>query len=339
MIVKINGRNFDQFNEIGMTTTLDTVASTFYIKARFNPNNEFHREIFRPLSYNRVEFFDNNNNILFTGTSINTSLTSSSVRQLQEVSGYSLAGVIDDSTIPQSYYPLERNNVTLQDIAQTLLSEFNLTFEVMQAVQNDMLLEYAKTTADPEQGVKDFLAKLASQRNIIMGHNVNGGVVFFRLNLNATPVMRITPQNCLSMNNATNGQGMYSDIVVIRQQSTRNPNIRPVDTINNPLVTVNRVLTKVLSSGTETDTSKAAENVLAKQLQAIKITVNFERIAEANVGDIVEIVNPEIYIFNFQRMVVSDKSITRTPESTTSALTLVLPESFNGSTPKNIFEI
>lgn len=339
MIVKINNRIFEHFSEIVITTMLDSFASSISIKTRFNPDNEFHREIFRPLAFNDIELFDNENNLKFKGVIINNSFSSSSTRELQELSGYSLGGVLEDTTIPQSSYPLEKNNISLRELVTLLLRDFNLGFEVIDSVAREMDLEYKKTVAEPEESIKNFITNLAAQRNIVIGHNNAGNLVFFRLDTTAAPTMYINPTNAVSMSTGVNGQSMYSEITVIRQPSRTNPNLSPVDTVGNPLVTPNKVLTKVLTSGTETDTARAANNILAKHLKNIKFNVNFATNVNLEVGNVVELQNPEIYLYNRARLIVGTKTVSITPESTTSTVELLIPESFTGESPKNIFEI
>lgn len=339
MIVKINGRLFEHFNEVGMSTSLDSMASTFYIKARFNPDNEFHREVFRPLAFNSVEFFDNDQKLLFTGVTLNSSLSSTKSRALQELSGYSKSGILENSTIPRSSYPLEKNNVSLRDISSQLLGEFGLSFTVSSLVEQDMSLQYSTAVAEPDESIKSFINKLAVQRNIIIGHNEKGDLVFFRVNPNATPKMFINPENCLTMNFSVSGQDMYSEITVLRQPSKDNPTLKPIDSSINPLVSTKKVLTKILSSGTETDTKKAADNILAKQLKNLRFTCTFEKIVDLNPGDVVEVQNPEIQLYNRTKLIVSAKSTIKNTTSETSTIELVLPEVFTGQTPVNIYDV
>ena len=121
MKVKINDRFYYSFDAVTINYKLDSVASAFSFKARFNPDNQFHKEIFKPLQYQKVEIFDNEDNLKLTGNILNTSLSSGSSRELQTISGYSKSGIIEDVNIPFSAYPLEKNNVSLNDIVRDVL--------------------------------------------------------------------------------------------------------------------------------------------------------------------------------------------------------------------------
>lgn len=337
MKLKINGRFFNFFSDITVNYKLDSVASTFSFSGRFDPDNSEHREIFRPLAYHKVEIFSDDDELLLTGNLVNTDLGSDSKRELQNLSGYSKAGILEDCTIRPSAYPLEKLNVNLEDLTQNLLSEFDIDFVVDDSVLNEMRIEYKKTVAQPTETIKSFISKLAAQRNIILSHNEKGDLVFFKPDLTAEPVLFLTPENTITMGLKVNGQQIHRNISVIRQPSKDNNSLSPVDTVENILVGADRSITKVLSSGSETETKKAADNALAAQLKSIDFTVFLNRIEDVKVGDIIEVQNPEIHLYDRTKLVISSIVVKETKTSNEMTLKLVLPETFSGEPPKNIF--
>lgn len=338
MKIKINGSFYDFFDDITISKKLDTVAATFVFKGRFNPDNQSHKAIYKPLAFNVVEVFNNDDKLLLKGVSLNTDLASTDLRELQPVSGYGKGGVLEDCSIPYSSYPLEKNNITLNELATDLLKPFGLSFTVDSSAEKDMNLQYKKTVARADDTVKSYLSKLASQRNIILGHSNDGELRFFKADTKASPKVFFNEENTESMRLSVSGQGMHSEISVIRQPSEDNPSLKPVDTITNPLVLVKRTLVKILSSGTETDTKKAADNVLAEELKNISVSVSLKKYEDLECGDMVEIQNPEIYFYNRVKMIISELTVKETSSSEEMELKLVLPETFNGEQPKNIFE-
>lgn len=338
MKVKINGRFYNFFDDITVDFKLDSVASSFVFKGRFQPKNKAHRELFKPLSYQSVEIFTNDDKKLLTGVLVNTDLVSSQVRELQPLIGYSKSGVIEDVTIPFSSYPLERNNVSLSDLTQSLLKDFNIGFVVDSRAVNDMNIVYPKTVAQPSETIKSFLSKLASQRNLIISHNEKGELLFLKPDTNLKPVLFLNDKNTLNMSLRVNGQGLHSKITVIRQPTKDNNSLTPVDTVLNPLVKSERTIVKILSSGSETETKKAADNVLASELSNIEIKVVLDKIIDIKVGQMVEVQNEEIQLYNRAKLIVSSIVLKETKDSEQTTLNLVLPETFTGETPKNIFE-
>jgi prophage tail gpP-like protein len=338
MKLKINDNFYSFFDDVTINKNLDSIASTFSLKGRFNPDNDFHKKIFKPLNYNKVEIFDDFDKLMLTGVAVNTSLKSVGSRELQVVSGYSKAGVLEDCTIPYSSYPLEKNNVSLTDVVSRLITEFGISFAVDSSVSNEMNLRYKKTVAEASESIKSFISKLAAQRNVILSHTADGNLLFYRPNTKASPRYYFTKENTISMSLDIDGQSMFSEISVIRQPSDENTNLSPFDTVKNDLVKAKRTLVKVLSSGNETDTKRAVENIIAAQMKSIKFTVDLKSYIDLDCGDIVEVENDEIYLYQGTRLMVSSIAIKENSNSKSMSINLVLPESFSGQVPKNIFD-
>lgn len=337
MKIKINNKIFDFFDDIAIDLSLDKIASTFSFKARFNPKNLDHQLMFQPLSYPKVQIFNDNDVLIFTGVIVNTQLESKKDPTLSSVSGYSLPGVLEDSTIPYSGYPLEKNNVSLKDVTTGLLEDFNLNFVIDSSVENDMNLIYKKTVASPSENVKSYLSKLSSQRNIVLSHTNKGELLFYRPNVNSKPKLFLNKENTVSMGVSVNGQGIHSEISVIRQPSKGNNNLNPVDEVINPIVFKYKPTVKVLSSGTDTDTKKAVSNAMADELKNISFKAELNRLEDLSVGDVVEVQNDELFLFKRTKLVISSIGIRENVKNTTMSLSLVMPETFTGEVPNNIF--
>ena len=56
MKIKINGKFVENYNELSITRSLDSIASTFSFKIRFNPENDDHKELFKPLQYHKKTY-------------------------------------------------------------------------------------------------------------------------------------------------------------------------------------------------------------------------------------------------------------------------------------------
>lgn len=337
MKIKINGRSFFFFTEGSIQLSLDSIASTFALKVRFNPENDDHKELFKPLQYFNIEIFNQKDALIFTGTILNHSFDSDKVKNLASISGYSLSGILEDVTIPISQYPLESTGRSLKDIAQKLCSAFNVGLVIDPSAANLVGQIYETTVASPTDTVKGYLAKLTSQKNVVLSHDAKGNVVIFKPNDNMKPRYFFNKGNTISMSSSYDGQSLHSHISVVRQPSDENAGVSTEDTIENPLIGKYRPTTKVLSSGEDTDTSKAANNELSAELKAISIKVKllglFDDIAP---GEIVNIHNHEIYSFAYSRYMVSSVTLNFNETEETTDLNLVLPETFTGNIPKNI---
>lgn len=345
MKIKINGLYYLHFNDVVLASSLDSVASTFAFTAKYDPANAQHRELFKPLSFHKVEMFDDDDKLLFTGEIVNNGFKSSAVPELVTLSGYSFGGVLEDCTIPYGAYPLESLDRSLKEIAERLLKYFGLKLIIYDNVKAECNQIYTKSVAELSGSVKDYLARLASQRNVVLSHDTTGNVILYRPDAKALPKGFFTKENTLNMGFEIMGQGMHSTLTTIRQPSKKdagvfaagNNGLTATDTITNPLVKKYRPHVDVLSSGSETDTSKGVRNTLASELKNIKLGFELNRWEDIGIGDVVEVQNDECYINKRTRFMVESTSRAENTQAKTQVFTLVLPETFTGEQPKLIF--
>lgn len=360
--VTIDKRNVDHFTAGSITLKLDSIASTFEFSSRFSAQNKEHQEMFKPLQYKSVEIFNSQDKLIFTGTILNHRFRSNSGRELVVISGYSKSGILEDVTIPVSSYPLESTNRSLKDIAERLCGLFGIKvlisdqaktisetavngkakkvrvksdFESLKAKSNSV---FGRTSASPTESIKDYLAKLAGQKNIILSHNEKGDVLLFQPDLLQKPKYFFTKGNSLSMGMDVNGQGMHSDINIVRQPSDENEGVSTTDVAKNTLIGKYRPTTKLLTSGEDTETKDAAKNELAAELKNITATVELQGLFdEIYPGEIVNVHNHYIYNYAYNRWMVDSITMKFDEKSDTTTLNLVPPESFSGDNPRNLF--
>ena len=374
MKIKIKGNYYDFVESFAFSQGLDSVASSFGFTVVFNPDDENHRNIFRPLSYPKVEFFDENDKKFFTGLILNHSFAATSQPDVLAVSGYSKSGTLEDCTIPYSLYPLESNKRSLTEIAQRYLQPFNIKIVVEESAKKDMNLVYEKTAAEPKDSVKEYLSKLASQRNILLSHNENGDLVFFKPDFSSKPKFTYTEENCLGINLEVNGQNMHSDITILRQPEKKktpkkkkkkseeekvdadgfpiglldgiiDPDPKPkkkkpkekpkfYDSIHNEMVEYFRPIVEILSEGDASATKNAALNLVAEEFKNIRFSVELSRWDDIRAGDVVELQSPKISVFKKLKLVVESFSKEMHKDSQSMSLSLMLPEAFTGSLTK-----
>lgn len=360
--INIDGKNVDFFTAGSITLKLDSIASTFEFASRFSAQNKEHQEMFKPLKYKEVQIFNSNDKLIFTGTILNHRFKSNSGRELVIISGYSKTGILEDVTIPVSSYPLESTSRSLKDIAEKLCGLFGIKvlisdqaktisetavkskaknvraksdYESLKAKSNSV---FGRTSASPTETIKDYLAKLAGQKNIILSHNEKGDVLLFQPDLLQKPRYFFTKGNSLSMGMDVNGQGMHSDINIVRQPSDENEGVSTADVSKNTLVGKYRPTTKLLTSGEDTETKDAAKNELAAELKNITATVELQGLFdEIFPGEIVNCHNHYVYMFAYTRWMVDSITLKFDEKSDTTTLNLVPPESFSGDNPRNLF--
>ena len=340
MKIKIENKFFNHFSNLTLKFNLDTFASVFSFDARFDPFNVEHQKIFKPLTYPKIEIFSNDMDLLLTGNIVNNDFTSTKTPQLVSFSGYTKSGILEDVTIPDSVYPLEKNNQSLSEISDQLLKPFGIGQLIESNVANEMNLVYEKAVAQPTQSVASFLTQLASQRNIVIGHTKKGDVYYFKAFIGSKPVKSYDESNLLSSKMAINGRAFHSDITVRRQPSDENVGVSTVDGVKNPNVEQIRSVCKILSSGDDTSTIQAAQNVLAAELRGIQLALELPKIDyELLCGQIIEFINPELFIYKKQKFVINEIIYNEDSGEDTMTINCLTPEAFTGGIPTNIFEI
>ena len=360
--IVVDKKNIDFFTAGSITLKLDSIASTFEFASRFSAQNEEHQELFKPLQYKDVQIFNSLDKLIFTGTILNHRFKSNSGRELVVISGYSKSGILEDVTIPVSSYPLESTNRSLKDIAERLCGLFGIKvlisdqakgisetvvngktkkvraksdYESLKAKSNSV---FGRTSASPTETIKDYLAKLAGQKNIILSHNEKGDVLLFQPDLLQKPRYFFTKGNTLSMSMDVNGQGLHSEINIVRQPSDENAGVSTTDVSKNSLIGKYRPTTKLLTSGEDTETKDAAKNELASELKNINATVELQGLFdEIYPGEIVNVHNHYLYNYAYNRWMVDSITMKFDEKSDTTTLNLVPPESFSGDNPRNLF--
>ena len=95
MELKIGGQKIQHFNHVAVSLRYDSVASVFSFNFYFDPSNADHKAMFKPGMYPDVTI-EHAGELLITGTLLSYSFSSSPVRQLLSISGYSKPGVLED---------------------------------------------------------------------------------------------------------------------------------------------------------------------------------------------------------------------------------------------------
>ena len=362
MEVVIAGRSVAYFNNGSITLKLDSIASTFEFSAYFKPQETEFQQLFKPLQYLPVEIYNSKKKLILTGTILNHRFSSNKGRELVTISGYSKCGILEDVCIaPSNNYSLESTNKSLKDIAQQLCKPFGINvvvssqsksisestvetgsktireksdYESIKAKANSV---FGRTASSPTETIRDYLAKLASQKNVVLSHNEKGEVLFFQPDYNQLPRYFFTKGNTVSMELDYNGQALHSDIYIVRQPSDENEGVSTYDVAKNTLVAKYRPTTKIMSSGEDSEVKDAARNELASELKSIALTIELQGLFdEIYPGEIVNVHNHYLYCYAYNRFMVDSITMKFDASSETTTLNCVVPESFNGGTIRNI---
>lgn len=342
--IKIDNKDYEGFSNVAVNLTFDAVASTFSFDAYFDPENDSHRELFRPLRYREVKIYEDNV-LLLTGNILSHRYSAQARNNLVPVSGYSKTGILEDVSIPPDLYPLETVNKSLKEIATRLTEPFGIGVVIDDEVADDAAKLYEKSASSGSDTVAGYLAQLASQRNITLTHTPAGNLRLARpKKVKAAIATYIENMPAVTIDLEVNGQGMHSETTVMRQGSITD-DLNGESTKKNPLVGQYRPLVKEQTKGGSGDTENAANNASSSELQGISLTITSDRWTWYD-GRRLSVITPDHYInvnspscFLSRTSVWFVKAVTLTENDKERGATIycVLPESFNGEEPKNIF--
>jgi len=355
MRIVIDKKTVNYFTTGTLTLKLDSNASTFEFSTYFQCQDKDYQEIFKPLQYKDIEVYNSKNKLIFTGTILNHRFKSTKARELVIISGYSKCGILEDVCVPPDKYPLESTNKSLKDIAMQLCGYYGINvlvsdqaksisetalkskvknvtaksdFATIEAKSKSV---FGRTSASPTESIREYLAKLASQKNIVLSHNEKGDVLLFQPDYMQKPRYFFTKGNTLEMTMDFNGQALHSDIYIVRQPSDENAGLSTFDLAKNTLVGKYRPTTKIMTSGDDAQTKDAAENELASELKAINLTVELQGLFdEIYPGEIVNVHNHYIYCYAYNRFMVDTITMKFDAKEDKTTLGLVIPETFTG---------
>lgn len=346
MKLKINNKKFDFFNDLTITLSYASIASTFSFSGFFAPENRDRKGLFKPFTYQKVEVLDENDKRLMTGRILNHGFTDSSVKALTSISGYSLPGVLEDCPIPLSLYPLQFDGKSLKEITEGLIAPFGLNLVISSLVAEAADKVYEKTEATDGQSIKSYLDELAAQRNIVLSHTDRGFLLFTRARANVKPIAKfIGGIPGVKMTLSTDGQRMHNEITVQKQTDIQNDNAGE-ETVSNPFVSIFRPTTQEQSSGDDIDTAQAIKNALSDELRGIVLTIETDRWTWNDDGkvtmrpnNIITVHNHDLHLYRFTSFFVESITFTDDGKKKKAFLTCVIPEVYNSQTPVNIFNI
>ena len=383
--LKIKGQEWLYFNKFEVDLKYDSIASSFSFDIVFDPKDKNQLKLFKPLQYPTIEIWTLKE-LVITGTIMNTCSSIAKEISLISCAGYSKSGILEDCTIDLNQYPLQYANMNLKEITQQLCKPFGLGVIVNNGVDliikkgSEQLESNTQTNqmAQPEgvlrksdnpdiatdegssevetqmpvtetqeiSTIKEFIASLCSQKNVILTHDRWANVVITKPVTNAIPVATYIegiPTTKISLD--VNGQEVHSKINIIRQQSLETDATGQEVAVNS-LVNKYRPLTKVLNNGQNTDAKTTAAMVRGEELKSIKLTIETDRwFLTGDTGrklirpnNCIWVISPSNFMPKKTKWFIETVHFTATTEGVSAVLTCVLPETFTGATPQNIFK-
>jgi len=173
----IDGTVFKFWQDVDITLPFDSMR-TFSLSAPFNADNPTYVQLFKPFTYKNCIVYVAGKKII-TGTIVKHSTKATGNSHTITVEGYSKPGILNDVNVSANSWPISFNGLDLEQIANKLCEPYSITV-IFDADKGAVFKGSDKIELDPDKMIFPFLIDLAKQRNLIIGDDANGNLVFRR---------------------------------------------------------------------------------------------------------------------------------------------------------------
>jgi prophage tail gpP-like protein len=174
--VFIDGTSIPLPDDYEIETFFDTLADRYQFNFPFTYDNPDITELFKPYGLQQIQIFMGNN-LFFTGVQESLINISSQRNIIIRSGGRSKPYLLIKSNMPNSAYPLEKTNLTLEQILNNwILPIFSLNLEV----NTDVGPLFERVAMEPTETIWNFISQLALQRNIVISKTPEGKVLLHK---------------------------------------------------------------------------------------------------------------------------------------------------------------
>jgi hypothetical protein len=244
MRIKINGIEITAFTNLNLNLVYNSVRSDFAFSIYWNPQDPKLRGIMLPGSYAFVSIIGNDGTYLLTGSIIAPAFKDSPTPTLVTVSGYSLTGVLADCEYSALFDSSQTNGLTLLQICKNVCAKFGISVidktngtAAQKRVSNtggtalSSVSAYTNGSASAEQEISqtapehnqkcnDYIAEIAGELNIVLGHDGYGNLVL-SVASDTPPIYNFDGSNPnTELNLSFDGSQMHSSITAVSQGGT-----------------------------------------------------------------------------------------------------------------------
>jgi prophage tail gpP-like protein len=330
----VDNSEFKFWSSFEITQSMSTF-DVFSFEAPFEQNSTI-KDVIKPLQFKPGQLFIDDE-LLSTIVLVDPLPTIGNSKSIT-VSGYAKPGVLNDSSIPFSEYPIEFVDQTLEQIAKTLAGIYGVEVEFLCSGSCRSGEPFSKVKLKVGQPPYSFLIKLAKDRGFLISNTPDGKLLFWKAANNPdvtilkeghTPLLDVVPN--------INPQGYYSEITGLGTVAY----IKETETvtIDNPLLKVKRPFVyKTKNKLTGADLQKAVKwktGLMIAESIKYSITVQGLRDERGNVwkpNTYINLTAPDAYVNNETTFLVDNLTLAKS-DSDITTMNLVLPESRNGKIP------
>lgn len=334
--IKIDGQRFAFFNEVSLTQEIDSF-DVFNFSAPFKSDEFIYREAFRPFGYKNVQVYYGSN-LFLDGTLLAPQSQSSPDIAPVSLTGYAKCGVLSKSNLSITRFPIEFNNQNLQQITNSMISDFGISATFESAAGNI----FKKVTPEPEQKILDFLINLAQQRGLLISNTIEGNLLFWKTRTGIiTSTFREGETPFISCIPNFDPDDFYSEITGIMPAKSGVAS-QKFTVVNNYMQSrgINRPYNFIISDAEQSDLQNAVKtkagfmfaNAISYQLKVFGHRNRNNQLYQKNT--LISVLAPNAMIFRDTTFLIKKVTLNRTEQGgDTTILDLVLPESYSGQIP------
>lgn len=202
-----DGKKFTGFTGYTVVCSVDTFDA-FSFSSVWDSGKKELRDLFRPFTYKECEvYFDGD--LIFKGRLLPAVPNVQPDSKTITVQGYPLCAVLNDSTLPDSLYPPEYNDLNLKQIAENIAGAFSVNVQVKADVGD----AFKSVEISPEDKILDFLGKLAEQRGVFLSNAQDGALLIWKPEQEeVSATFKEGEQPFISCVPALDGQKMFSHV-------------------------------------------------------------------------------------------------------------------------------
>jgi len=332
----IDGVKFKYWESVTVTSIIDGI-DTFAFSAPFDHDSKEFKEIFKPFSFKNVQIFLDDEMII-NGIMVSIEPLVSTSKTVK-ASGYSLPGALNDCCSPPDSFPLEFNDMNLFDIAEKIIAPFGL--KVVSDIES--FIHFDRVANKPTQNVLQFLIGLAKQQGFIISNTTKGELLITRPKIGKiSAILEQGHQPLTSISANFEPQKYFSSITGIAPVSTGSSGGK--FTIKNSLLSVVRPHTFSAndSEGKKISLDDAVNSKIARMfgnMVSYSAGISEWRSSKEIIywaGQTVSVLGPDAMIYKPYLLLIKSATLTKTKKSMTSALQLMLPNSFDLKIPESL---
>ena len=206
--INIGGKSFENFEEISITSQIDSVTSALTIQT----NDEIGTLVYQSVEVKR------DNKIIFKGEITDYEVIDETPPKPNRYTAFSKPYVLEDCSIPLELYPLQTSESTLKDIVKRICDFYGITLKIDRSASSDANSAITTVDTEPHTKCKDFINTLCTQKGLILTHDATGALIIIK---KIKAKQRLYP-NPVASTYSVKGRGLYRTYLAMGQQGIEN---------------------------------------------------------------------------------------------------------------------